>query len=209
MYSALSGKIKLTIVAVVLVIVALIGYGIYTQVIKMGKAQVTVSVAPNDAAVTLDGKSISTGTLYLEPNKNYTFSASKSGYVNQTTKKYVTSTDNFVGFELLPSGGATDWSKQDLSPYLQIEQQGGKAANQKGQALTDKYPIIDSLPIENYIYTIGYIADPSDPTNNSIILTVDAAQGYRNGAIQAIRDLGYDPSKFKIKFYNYTNPFAS
>jgi hypothetical protein len=209
MFRALSARTKLAITAVLLVIVALIAYGIYAQVSKAGKIQVAVSVAPNDATVTMDGKTISTGNIYLEPNKYYTFSASKNGYTTKSTKEYITSTENFVGIELVPSGGTTDWSKQDLTPYLQVEQQGGAAADKKGQALTDKYPIINNLPIQNYIYTIGYIADPSDPSNNSIILTIDAAQGYRNGAIQAIRDLGYDPSKYKIEFDNYKNPFAS
>ncbi|HEY5695643.1 MAG TPA: hypothetical protein VIQ80_02305 [Candidatus Saccharimonadales bacterium] len=206
MFRTLPTSAKLGIFAAIIATIGLIGYGIYLQTSNAGKIPVTVMVAPNDATITLDGAKINAGTIYLVPNKNYTFSASKSGFVSKSTNQYITSSNTFVGLELLHADGTAD---QNTDQYLQLEAQAGRAANDKGQALSDKYPIVDKLPIQNYIYTIGYKADPADPSNNSIIITIDAAPGYRNGALQAIRDLGYDPSQYKIEFYNYTNPFKS
>jgi len=64
------------------------------------------------------------------------------------------------------------------------------------------------LPYDNLVYTIGYQADPSDPTGQSVIIDIDAAEGYRNAAVDKIRELGYDPADYKITFEGYVNPFS-
>jgi hypothetical protein len=79
----------------------------------------------------------------------------------------------------------------------------------KTSSFADENPIINDLPYENLIYSIGYRIDPSDPSHNSIILTIDAPEGTRNAAVQQIRDMGYDPTEYKIEFKDYKNPFGS
>lgn len=70
--------------------------------------------------------------------------------------------------------------------------------------LQQKYPIITNLPLDLYIYKIGYRIDQSDPSGKSIKLTIDSdtAAG-RLGALRHIRTLGYDPTDYKIEFINY------
>lgn len=71
-------------------------------------------------------------------------------------------------------------------------------------ALRQKYPIIDNLPLDLYIYKIGYRIDQSDPSGRSIKLTIDSdTTAGRLGAIRHIRTLGYNPTDYKIEFINY------
>lgn len=203
-------NVKLGAAAVIVIIVALVGYGIYKQVSTTGEIAVTVSVAPGDARVNVDGKDVAVGTIYLKPGKAYPVKVSKDGFKDFSGTQYIDATSNKITVALAPvSDAAQKWVQDNQSQYTSVEGQAGAQENAVGQEFTNKNPITSSLPLENLIYTIGYKRDNSDPSGNSIILTIDAAQGYRNGAIQAIHDLGYDPSKFKIEFYNYTNPFAS
>lgn len=203
-------NVKLGIAAVIIVVVALLGYGIYKQMSTAGEIAVTVSVAPGDAQVTVDGKNVAAGTIYLKPGKTYPVKVSKDGFKTFSGNQYIDATSNKITVALAPaSDAAQKWVQDNQSQYTSVEGQAGAQENAVGEEFTNKNPITSDLPLENLIYTIGYKRDNSDPSGNSIILTIDAAQGYRNGAIQAIHNLGYDPSKFKIEFYNYTNPFAS
>jgi hypothetical protein len=203
-------NVKLGVAALIVIILALLGYGIYKQAMMAGGIAVTVSVAPNDAKISVDGKTVGPGTIYLKPGKKYTVKASKDGFLAYNGSQYIDSSSSNITVALQPATDeAQKWVNDNQQQYTDVEAQAGARENAAGQEFSDKNPITDDLPIDNLIYTIGYKNDNSDPSGNSIILTIDAAQGYRNGAVQAIRDLGYDPSKFKIEFYNYTNPFAS
>jgi hypothetical protein len=201
---------KVAIAVFIVIIIALTGYGIYKKATTSGTVAITVATAPSDATVTLNGSSVGQGTIYLAPNKTYDIKVSKDGFSDYTAKKYIDATTNTITAALTPvSDSAKKWSQDNQSQYNSLEAQAGVQADVSGEAFTTRNPITNDLPIENFIYTIGYRLDTSDPSGNSIILTVDAAEGYRNGAIQAIRGLGYDPTKFKIEFKNYTSPFAS
>ncbi len=197
------------LIAVVLIVI-LIGYGIYKQITTAGEVAITVTVAPSDAVVKVDNKYVSLGTIYLKPGKSYPVSVSKDGFEPYTGTQYINSTNDNISVALSPvSDAAQKWVQDNRSQYSNVEAQAGARENTTGQEFTNKNPITANLPLDNMVYTIGYKADPSDPTHMSIILTVDAAEGYRNGAIQGIRNLGYDPSQYKIEFSDYQNPFAS
>jgi hypothetical protein len=195
---------------VLVVIIALVGYGIYKQVAKTSNVAVTVAVAPSDATITIDGKAASTGTTYLAPNKNYKVTISKNGFSTYSVSQYVDSAHNTISVALSPiSDEAKKWVEAHQDQFLAVEGDAGAQANATGEEFAEQNPITNVLPVDNFVYTIGYKNDQSDPSGNSIILTIDAAEGYRNGAVQAIRDMGYDPAKYKIEFKDYQNPFSS
>lgn len=211
MFQNLPKNIRALIVIIGIALVGLIIYGIYQKVATSGKIAVTVNVVPSAATLTINGNSTATnGTVYLESGKTYDIKATMNGFADFTNKQYIDNTNNTITISLnAVSDTAKQWAKDNQDQYLQNEGRGGAQANTTGQAFTAKNPITQYLPLDNMVYTIGYKADPSDPSNMSIILTVDAAEGYRNGAIQGIRNLGYDPSQYKIEFSDYQNPFAS
>jgi hypothetical protein len=210
MLRELPRNIKATGLFILVAIIALIGYGIYKQVVKTNNIAVTVAVAPSDASITVDGKASSTGTLHLASGKTYKVVISKDGFSTYSVSQFVDSAHNTISVALNPiSDEAKKWVEEHQDQYLAVEGDAGAQANATGEEFTKQNPITDDLPIDSLIYTIGYKNDQSDPSGNSIILTIDAAAGFRNGAVQAIRDLGYDPTKYKIEFKDYQNPFAS
>lgn len=193
----------------ILLVVSAIGYGIYLQTTRAGKIAVTVMTTPRDAQVHIDGREVALGTIYLEPDRTYTVTFHKEGFQDATLQKHISSSDNSILQNLVPvSDEATKWAEENPEDYRKVEEEGGRSANQKGLTFREKNPIVESLPYENFIYSIGYYADTSDPSGNSIIISIDAPEGTRNAAVQQITDLGYDPTDYKIEFNDYRNPFA-
>lgn len=72
------------------------------------------------------------------------------------------------------------------------------------KVLVKKYPIVKNLPMNVFIYKLGYRIDQSDDTGQSIVLTIesDTASG-RVAALKNIRTLGYNPTDYKIEFINF------
>jgi hypothetical protein len=209
MLKELPRNVKVTALIVILIIAGLLGYGIYKKVATSNDVAVTVATVPGDAIISIDGRLVTPGTVYLTPGKNYKVKVSKNGFDSYDEQKYIDATNNSITVALNPvSDSAKQWAESNQQLYTDLEAKAGAQANESGEAFTNKNPITNDLPIDTLIYTIGYKQDPADQSGNSIIITVDAAPGYRNGAIQAIKDLGYDPTQFKIEFKGYTNPFS-
>lgn len=197
----------ITVTAAVLLF-AIVAYSVFTLISHSGKVAVTVSIVPSDAHTTLNGQSVSSGTIYLKAG-TYTIVSSKSGFSNFKKTQYIGDNQGSVIVSLVAqSDAAVKWAQDNQQAYLNNESLGGVAAATQGAAVRDSNPIVNDLPYDNQIYTIGYITDPSDPSGNSIIITIDAPEGYRNAAIQQIKSFGYDPQDYKYKFYNYTDPFS-
>jgi hypothetical protein len=192
---------------VIAVIVIPIFYFVYTSIERAGKTQVTLIALPEDASLSIDGKPTNSGTIYLKPG-SYTIKGEKSGFTTYEHKEVIESDNKTVAIILNPvSDEAKRWVEQNQGKYLETEGKAGLAANQEGEAFRKENPIVNDLPYSNYLYTIAYQNDSSDPSGNSIVVTIDAPSGYRNAAVRQIRSLGYDPATLKIQFRNYESPF--
>lgn len=110
-------------------------------------------------------------------------------------------------------GEALDWihrhQKENLPPiiytddYQQTDRIGG-IGSPIDKTLTQKYPIVKLLPIDAYIFRLGYRIDPSDQSGESIKLTIaaDTPSG-RMAALQELHARGYNPVDYKIEFINF------
>jgi len=200
-------NIKAALLIFAVLITMSVVYGVYTVVNRSGKVQVTIDIVPADATATLNGTPISSGETYITPGK-YTIKANKEGFAEYSREFDINEEGQLITILLTPvSTEAQDWVRQNEREYLGAEGRAGEAAIAEGEAFRKQNPIVDVLPYSSLLYTIGYRADPSDPSGNSIILTIDASEGYRNAAIEQIRNLGYDPTNYKINFKDYKNPF--
>jgi hypothetical protein len=200
-------RIALIIVAAALLL-GIISYNVFILSTRAGKTKVEVVVVPKDATIQVNGEGMRP-PLYLAPGE-YTFSASKTGFTTLQQTKVISEKDITLTMPLAAeSDEAKKWADQNQQQYAELEGIAGKIANQEGEALSDQHPIIQALPYSNFFYTIGYRNDLSDPSGNSIIITIDAITGYRNAAIKQIRELGYDPAQYKIEFKNYESPFEN
>lgn len=193
-----------------LVFIGAIAYSIYTAISRSGKEPVEVYILPPEATVTVNGQKITAGTQYLAPG-TYEIEAKSEGFAD--SKESVTigkPNKEFIDIGLTPvSDKAKEWAAKNNNLYLAREGRGGERARERGEAFKNLNPITRHLPINTILYTIGYTLDPSDPSGNSIILQVNAPQGYREGVLGKIRELGYDPTNFKINFKVYESPFGN
>jgi hypothetical protein len=204
-------KRTVTIGAIVFTVIAVVtlGYFIFTSITHAGKLAVTVNIVPSDARATFNGQPQSSGIAYLKKG-SYEIKASKKGFADFSEKIMIDHDHQAIPIGLNPiSSEAKKWADDNQQLYFDLEGEAGDEAIVNGNEFRNKNPITDALPYENALYTIGYRADPADSTGNSIIIEIDAPEGYRNAAIQQIRDLGYEPTDFKINFRDYTNPFSS
>lgn len=190
--------------------VGIVVYSIYTTISRTGKESVKVYIIPEDAQVTANGQKINSGTAYLEAGK-YTIEGKKDGFENYKEEVTIGSPNKEIVDVALPavSDSAKEWAKKNQKLYLEREGRGGERARERGDEFHKLNPITTKLPVSNVLYTISYTMDPTDSSGNSIILQVTAPGGYREGVLNKIRDLGYDPTNFKINFKIYENPFGN
>lgn len=192
----------------VIIFLIIISYVIYLAIDRNGKVAITVNVLPQDALVTFNGKDIGKGTVYVVPG-TYSIKASKSGFADFTASEYLDHSGQIVTLLLdAQTVEAKKWMQDHQDTYAEFEGKAGEQANTRGDDFQKKNPITGILPYSNLIYTIGYKADPADPSGNSIIIEIDASDGYRQSALFQITQWGYNPADFKINFRNYKNPFA-
>ncbi len=200
-------RIKYGIITGLVIIVGLIGFYTYQTISRSDKVKVTIQAIPNDATILINNKQYGIGDVYILPG-NYSVSVKKDGFQDYSQSLTFTKPTGNIDVALAPqSDAAKAWASQHSSDYSAYEGRAGTQAVTSGQSFLDKNPIVNHLPYENYLFTIGYFINPSDKSGNSIIITIDAAEGYRQSAINKIKEWGYQPSEFNITFNNYVDPF--
>lgn len=122
-------------------------------------------------------------------------------YVHYSTEKSYTEAKEWLGRYHSDQIPPTFYIKD----YEQLDRIGGKDS-QIDKLLLQKYPIIENLPIDAFIYKLGYKIDQSDKSGESIKLTItsDTASG-RIAGLREIQALGYDAVDYKIEFLNFEN----
>ena len=73
----------------------------------------------------------------------------------------------------------------------------------KGNAEREKWPVITKLPIKNSLFTIGYIVDEQE----NLTINITASETYIDMAINKLKKLDSELSKYNIKIKDFDNPF--
>lgn len=202
-----NSRYKLIGVAAIVILLLSVCYFVVITISRQNKTAINVAIFPSDAQVTIDNQKINPGTIYLKQG-TYDVKASRDGFKSYTTTLTVSPSTRTYTISLESNSQEGDeWVTSHQNDLQHIRELGEKASEESGKAFNDRNPIAMKLPYRTLLYTIGYQADPSDPSGNSIILTIDAPEGYRQSALYRIRQLGYDPTDFTIIFRNYENPF--
>jgi hypothetical protein len=204
-------KLRAVLFLIGIIVLLLIGYFIYITTTRQGKTAVDVIAVPGDAAITLNNVKVTSGTIYLKAGE-YKVKATKEGFADFSSTISVKDglSGQSISVPLTPvSDIAKKWAQDNQDRYTELEARAGESVQKQGDFFLEKNPITAKLPSDSLLFSIGYITDPSDPTGNSIILEIDAGEGYRQAAIYQIFQWGYNPADFKINFKNYKNPFSS
>ena len=181
-------------------------YGIVIYTSRINTVPIFLLVSPNKAEITVENKKIiGSQIIYLKPG-TYDFKAFRDGFKSETIHVEVKKNKPLrIVFSLIPITQEAIKELKSSSRGAEIDKITTDKLVDEKKALEDANPIIKKLPIKNLIYSIGYRVDPNIP--NGIIVEIDTIEGYRNAAINKIKEQGFDPSKLNIVFRNYANAF--
>jgi hypothetical protein len=198
----------------VVFIVVVLAYSAVFYFNHRGLVKVVVKPIPSDSLVTIDGKDIKAGTIYLKPGV-YTFSASRQYFDSIMYKVNTTYIPKSHVVYLLPlpnSVAAKQWLNQHPLEQQEREAVGGLNSETTQSRLTRKYPIINKLPVYNSHYRIDYSISQGDNITFSITLYAIINQPsqyaqyqaqlsqYKTEALQFLSSNGIDPSLYQIKY---------
>ena len=184
-------------------------YSLGTMVLRGGETKVVITVIPGDATVFIDGKQSKDGTHYMKPGE-YTFSAKKDGFKEDTLKVNVEDQEVEVG--LIPSADSEEAEalfSQNEDLQAQREAIGAKRASKSGLSREDVTPLIALLPVTeiNGPFTLDY--GPSETRDNGVFIEVsDSSPGGRKNAQKWMKERGMDPTDLEIRYTDFVNPLA-
>ncbi len=190
-----------------LIVVILLACLIYVPTI--GKKKVVINYAPSAAKLTITGRG-SGSTAYLRPGI-YTINLKMDNFT-EVTKTINTNDNKQIYITMSPSN--EDGVRQisdDKKIQSELQTIGGEKYFQNSQSISEKYSIIQYLPINGTGFTVGYgkVSDENKDTDPKIALYITAySPEDRRSAIESIKtELAINPSDVEIIFESYENPF--
>lgn len=208
MYNDRRTIIKSVVGICIIAAVLIIALATYFSITQADTRVVSIVVAPKDAEVTIDGRKVSGDRIRLTlGDHNYT--VSRGDFRSQAgTITVIESEDLYISAALDPVNDAGRAYAATLdNQYSAVAAVGGGEATRRGEVFEAKNPIVAKLPYTNPLFMIGYRTDTSDPSGNSIIVTIHAPDIYRDNAVTQIRNWGYNPAEYNLQFINEENPF--
>ena len=197
------------VISIILIVlsVSTVVYGIATYINRYNTTPIYLLTSPDKAEITTGNqKFIGSQVVYLKPG-TYDFKASRSGFKDENINVEVKKGNPLrIIFTLMPTTEKAIKELQSSSKTPEIDRATTDELTNEQKNLEDANPIIKKLPIKNLIYSIGYKADPNH--KNGVIVEIHTIEGYRNAAINKIKEQGFDPSKLNITFRKYANTFT-
>ncbi len=204
-------KLKLAIPAIIFAIfcVGIIVLAIINQVNRMGKIPVKIQFAPYIADITIDGKKGKNNkTNYLSPG-THELSVTSPNFNTYTASITVDDSSTIFYGTLTPSNEKGEKIAQRYEKeIIEVQVIAGFASIDEGVVEREEWPILQALPIDNVLYSIGYTFN----AENRLILTVDTDTTYIDAAINkliSLEDSGYSAWNYDIIIKNYSNPFIN
>jgi hypothetical protein len=204
-----TNRTRLIIIVAMGAIALLMIYAIFYFAVRAGKTSVTLAAVPNDASITMDGKSVRAGEIFLSPGK-YTFVAHKEGFTDDKQVVTVGNDDLIVGLTPNPaSQEAYSWLKNNPDAVKAREAYGGMNAERNGAAIRDKNPIMKLLPYYDPegLFAINFGVDKSRDNGIFILINNSAPEG-RQKALQWMERQGFNPAELNIRFGDFENPLT-
>lgn len=199
-------KILLTILFIGVLVVT---YNVFLFVSRIGETKVVIEAAPKSSLIFINGEPGHTGANYLSEGE-YTIQARMSGFTDAEEK--IKLLDKSQNVYLLPEA-STEKARQYLTdnPGDQTDRVilWDKIAYKNGQATKSKTPIIENLPYTSVgdYFSIDFGPSDNPKIGTELIVSNSSPEG-RTNALKWIRQQGYDPTDYYIKFVDFNNPLG-
>jgi len=197
-------QLRVLVGAVLLLVVLLTALGIYNSIMHSGKIGVEIQAVPGDAQISLNGKQVSSGKIYLKAG-TYTFTATKQGFDKSTADLDVSSSHHYVGLLLNPvSDEAKKWATDNQARYEKV---GSQMADVRATVVEKENPLLAKLPYIDVMgpFSIDYTFSSEGSSTPYIIIKNSTSAG-RVRALQWIRNQGVDLADLTIQFNDFDNP---
>lgn len=171
-------------------------------------ATITVTAAPSDSGVKINGGSAQLGANSVSPGR-YVVTISRSGFASVTKTIDVASGQNaLVGFALAPNSSKTaDWYQTHPDDTAIAQKITDPKYNSSIAVVKNPQPFTDLLPYVagGFEFTVAEDPDPDNINNPLIWIEGDTPQAQQD-ALTWIKNQGYDPSKMNLKYSTTTDP---
>lgn len=208
-------KQRRILLALILVLCGLIiAWGAVNFISHLGSTKLVVKVIPDDSKITLNGKPIRGGTVYLKPG-HYVFVATRKDFGPASRTIDVREKTPGQTIYLLPVPNTPE-AIVYLNTHPEVQRQRevvGATNSVSTQAeLTKKYPILNKLPAYNSSYRIDYTVGAHNTVSFKITLYAilnnpnqyqqyqQQLQDYKAQALQFLQTNGINPEKFSITY---------
>lgn len=203
---------KILVVGVVLTLVFM-AWALFSAVQRQGKIKVSVLAAPVDSKITMNGKIIKAGWLYVTPGE-YNFKAAREHFNDFETKVTIKTTlEDPIYLIPYPADNKAYDILASNSKNQEVLDQFGVYNNRIVQKKLQKYQqVLNALPTQNSHFKIDYSASESGTVSFQVVLypiinrpsdyAQYQAQGqqYKQEALRFLTDHGVDTDKESISF---------
>jgi hypothetical protein len=186
-------------VCVVFALFAVVGY---YNITNAGKINITITVAPKDSTILLDGNQLGGSSALVTPGK-HTLKVSHPDFKSFTYNFNTNNTSNIPISLLASDNTGQDYASSHQQEFLGVEKVSSSQYNDNSTSLANNNPIVNQLPLDiSPEYKIDYDASkkyPNDPQKIALYISANSSLS-RHAAIQAIYTFGFDPSDYEIIF---------
>lgn len=189
---------------------AIIIYSIVVIISRIGKIEVQVHCAPNEAIVRIDGGRVNNdGKYYLELGTHHVEASFENFELYEDDVEITGETDTL--FVVLTPANELGWEYyyNHISEFSEIELQSSAAAGSKTAHLKEKFVLLSKLPIQDPYYTIDFETPSEEEDLDSIIpmIVVESSLAYQQLAIdRLLEEMGKDDfGVYDVRFERLTN----
>lgn len=198
---------KALVAVVVLAVVGLVIYTIFTMISNKNKVAINFRTAPSQVTIKMNGTVVGKNA-HVAPG-TYTVTAEREGFATfsqQVTVSKDSVTDDYPIALTPQTDAAREIANREARIYSELEDLGGKKAQQEGVKFNQENPIARYVPYKTGYYAIDY---GRDEANNFVVQITASSPLGRKVAIEKIREWGFEPTNLRIQFLGFSNQLAA
>jgi hypothetical protein len=210
-----NNRLKKILIAAGGIVFVIVCWNIITYIEHRGLVKITVDALPNDSLVTLDGKNISAGGIYVKPGE-HTLKASRQYFESVVNSFNTNRINTSAPIYLLPipnTAAALKWLEQNPAVQQQREAEAGVESDSIQSQLTNANSFFNQLPIIYGDGQGGFVrideGAPLSPGGPPTVYVTAATPAARQGVLTYMRSRGYDPAAMNIVFNSQSIPIWS